>query len=175
VAIDRTPGVVLALCILTSCHGGPPDDSGLTEEEATPPLAAEIQVADPHTSSQLISGWYAVEKGEWRWTARKFSAVLRPPIGALKSGAVLTLNFTIPAPVIARLETVTLTASIGGTQLEPQTYRRAEQSIYSRDVPARLLSGHSVRIDFTLDKALPPGSDPREFGIIANRLRLEAR
>jgi len=175
VEIDRTPGVLLAFCLLTSCHRGTPDISSLTEEEATPPLAAEIRMADPRAGSQLISGWYAVEKDGWRWTARKFSAVLRPPIGAHKSGAVLMFNFTLPGAVIARLKTVTLGASIGGTQLEPQRYSRAEECIYVRDVPASLLSGHSVRIDFTLDKALPPGSDPREFGLIANRLRLETR
>ena len=174
-AIDRALFGLLALSLLASCHRGTPDIGSLTEEEATPPLAAEIRMADTQASSQLISGWYAVEKGAWRWTARKFSAVLRPPIGAPKSGAVLTFNFTIPAAVVARLKMVTLTASIGGTQLEPETYRRAEESVYARDVPARVLSGHSVRIDFTLDKALPPGSDPREFGLIANRLRLEAR
>ena len=174
-AIDRALEGLLAFCLLTSCHHGTPEIGSLTEEEAAPPLAAEIQMADTQASSQLISGWYAIEKDGWRWTARDFAAVLRPPIGARKSGALLTFNFTIPEVIVARLKTVTLAASIGGTQLEPQTYRRAEESVYARDVPPRLLSGHSVRIDFTLDKALPPGSDPREFGIIANRLRLEAK
>lgn len=173
--IDRTPAVLLAFCLLTSCHRGMPAVSTLTEEEATPPLAAEIRMADPRASSQLISGWHAIEQDGWRWTARKFSAALRPPIGAAKSGAVLVLDFTLPEAVIAKLKTVTLGASIGGTPLEPQRYSHAEECTYARDVPARLLSGHSVRIDFTLDKALPPGSDPREFGLIANRLRLEAR
>jgi hypothetical protein len=175
VEIDRTPAVLLAFCLLTSCHRGMPAVSTLTEEEATPPLAAEIRMADPRASSQLISGWHAIEQDGWRWTARKFSAALRPPIGAAKSGAVLVLDFTLPEAVIAKLKTVTLGASIGGTPLEPQRYSHAEECTYARDVPARVLSGHSVRIDFTLDKALPPGSDPREFGLIANRLRLEAR
>jgi hypothetical protein len=175
VAIDRVPRVLLALCLLSGCHRGLPDLSNLTEEEATPPLAAEIQMADTRASFQLISGWYAVEQDRWRWTARKFSAVLRPPIGAVKSGAILTFDFTLPEAVAARLKTVTLAASIGGAQLQPQTYTRAGESVYARDVPARLISGHSVRIDFTLDKALPPGSDPREFGVIADRLRLETR
>lgn len=174
-AIDRALFGLLALSLLASCRRGTSDLGSLTEEEAAPPLAAEIRMADSQASSQLISGWYAVERDAWRWTARRFSAVLHPPIGAVKSGAVLTFNFTIPEAIVERLKTVTLAASIGGTQLEPQTYHRAGEFVYARDVPARLLCGHSVRIDFTLDKALPPGSDPREFGIIANRLRLEAR
>ena len=174
-AIDRAPGFLLALCLLSGCRRGLPDLSSLTEEEATPPLAAEIRVADARASSQLISGWHAVEHNAWRWTARKFSVVLRPPIGAVKGGAVLTLKFTLPEPVVARLKTITLAASIGDTQLKPQTYSRPGEFAYARDVPARLLSGHSVRIDFTLDKALPPGRDLRELGVIADRLRLETR
>jgi hypothetical protein len=45
-----------------------------------------------------------------------------------------------------------------------------------REVPAALLTGHEVRIDFELDKAMVPGNgDPRELGIVADLVGLETK
>jgi hypothetical protein len=179
VAIDAirphllTSVLLAALCMVSGCSA--PDLRDRTEEE--PPLPSpEVQVADPRTPAQLLSGWHDVEHNAWRWTARNFAVRLRPPIGAAVKGATLTLHFTLPAVVISRLGPVTLSASIQGVRLAPETYRTARQALYARDVPPSLLSGNTVRIDFELDKVMLPGTgDPRELGVVVDRVGLETK
>ena len=165
--------LLAALGLVAGC--GAPDLTGRTEEEPPRP-SIEVRVADPLTSSQLLSGWYKVEGNSWRWTAGKFAVLLRPPIGSAAKGATLTLNFTVPAVVIAQLHSVTLWASIQGTRLAPETYHQGGRAAYTRDVPASLLSGNTVRIDFELNRVMVPGKgDTRELGVIADRVGLEAK
>ena len=172
-AVFRILLLLVLLGLVTGCRG--PDLTGLTEEEPPQP-STEVQVADPITSSQLLSGWYKVEGKSWRWTAGKFGVLLRPPIGSPMRGATLTLNFAVPAVVITQLHSVTLWASIQGTKLASETYRQGGRAVYTRDIPASLLSGSTVRIDFELNRVMVPGNgDTRELGIIADRVGLEAK
>jgi hypothetical protein len=165
--------LLVSLCLVTGC--GAPDLTGRTEEEPPQP-SAEIQVADPLASSQLISGWHNVERNSWRWTAREFAVVLRPPIGSAVNGATLNFSLTVPEVVITRLHSVTLCAFIQTTRLAPQTYQTSGKVNYIRDVPASLLSGETVRVDFELNRAMFPGQgDTRELGVIADRLGLEVK
>jgi len=159
------------------CKNGEPDLTGRTEEEAASPRAAAgIQVADPRSAPQLVSGWWDVEDHAWRWTARKFAVVLRAPIGAARRGATLRFSFTLPDAALNRFKSVTLSASVEGTPLASETYREPGPKVYARDVPSNLLSAYSVRIDFKLDRAFSPGNgDPRELGLIARRLGLESQ
>ena len=39
-----------------------------------------------------------------------------------------------------------------------ETYRKAGEYVYRRDVDASLISGDAVRVDFQLDKAFAPGA-----------------
>jgi hypothetical protein len=164
----------LALCA-AGCRRAAPDLAGYTEEEP-PRLAVALDLGDPASAAQLVSGWYAVERNAWRWTARNFAVVLRPPPAAERGGAILRFRFSLPEKVLSQLKQLTLSVSVQGTRLAPETYRRAGPAIYQRNVPAALLAGNSVRIDFSLDKALPAGDfDPRELGVIANQVGLETR
>ena len=166
---------LLALVLHAGSCGRAPDPALDTVEEP-PRLAAAVNVADPRSASQLVSGWHQIEQSSWRWTARNFSAVLRPPPAAAKHGAILRLELTVPEIVISELKEVTLTASIGGRHLAPVTFRQPGSSTYQRDVAAALLVGDSVRIDFALDKAIPSGKiDLRELGIVVKRLSLETK
>jgi hypothetical protein len=169
--------LLLSASFATGCKSGEPDFTGYTEEEApSPRAAAGIQVADPRAAPQLVSGWWDVEDHAWRWTARKFAVVLRAPIGAARRGVTLRFRFTLPDVVFSHFKAVTLSASVEGTALAPETYREPGPRVYARDVPSNLLSAHSVRIDFALDKAFSPGKgDSRELGLIADRLGLESK
>jgi len=165
--------LLFLLGALIACH--PPDLSDRTEEEPPWP-ASNLQVAEPDAAPQLISGWYNVEKNSWRWTAGKFAVILRPPIGSAVKGATLTLNFTVPEVIISRLRSVTLSASIEGTGLAPETYPSPGKAIFKRDVPARLLSGETVRVDFALNRVMVPGhGDNRELGVVVDRVGLEPK
>jgi hypothetical protein len=164
----------LALCA-AACRKAEPDLSGFTEEEP-PQLSSLIQVADPRVASQLISGWHQVEGNAWRWTARNFAAVLRPPPGSATLGATLQFQLTVPAIVIRTLKFVTLSSSIGNFHLSPETYLQPCDAVYARDIPPGILSGDSVRVDFALDKAIPAAqADGRELGVIAHRVSMETK
>jgi hypothetical protein len=163
----------VSLGVMTACR--PPDLTGRTEEEP-PQLSTEVQVADSSASAQLLSGWYSVERNSWRWTARKFTVVLRPPVGSAANGATLNFSFTVPDVVITRLHSVTLCAFIQTTRLAPETYQTSGKMTYIRDVPAGLLFGETVRVDFELNRAMFPGQgDTRELGVIADRVGLETK
>lgn len=139
-------------------------------------MATVLVMSDPRAAQQLLNGFYALEQNQWRWTAGKFSVALRPPAGVDQKGATLRVKLTVPAVVIEKLKSTTLTARIGATALAPATYSQPGEYVYAREVPAAALAGSSVRVDFTLDHAIPPGGgDQRELGIVVSMVGLEAR
>ena len=169
----------ILICALALCAGGcrraAPDLAGYTEEEPRR-LAVAVDLGNSASASQLVSGWYPVERNSWRWTARNFAVVLRPPPASARKGAILRFRFSLPDIVLARFKQLTLSASVEGTRLAPETYHRAGPAIYQRDVLPALLAGDSVRFEFSLDKALTAGEfDPRELGVIANQVGLETK
>ena len=146
-----------------------------TIEEA-PRQTSTVHMGDPTAGGQLVSGFHDIEGGSWRWTQKQFAVTLRPPAQAARQGAVLELHLTVPEPSIEALKSLTLTASVGGSTLAPETYRRAGAYTYRRDVDASLISGDAVRIDFELDKSIAPGaSDLRELGIVVTSAGLVAK
>jgi hypothetical protein len=137
--------------------------------EEGPALASMVAVADPHVASQLVSGFYGVEQNSWRWTAGRFSVLLRPPRTAAANGAVLQLKFSLPDAAMSKMKAVSLSAYVNGTALAPESYTQAGQFVYIRDVPASLLAGDVSRVDFALDKTVPPsGTDQRELGLVVS-------
>lgn len=131
-------------------------------------MATMLTMSDPRAASQLLLGFYPVEQSGWRWTAGKFSVVLRPPRDAAQAGATLKLKFTLPPPVLDRVKTTTLTAYVGDTKLNPETYSKAGDYEYVREVPASLFTSDSVKVDFALSKFLEAGTvEGRELGVIA--------
>jgi hypothetical protein len=86
------------------------------------------------------------------------------------------VRVTAPDVLIAKVGTVTLSASVNGQPLPPETYSAAGAYTYERDVPASLLTGGSVKVDFALDKVMPPaGQELRELGIVALSAGLEPK
>ena len=127
----------------------------------------------PRADVQLIRGFYPPEGGSWRWTAGKFTVILRPPPGASQYGARLNLSLNLPDAVIRYAGAPTLTATISGTPLAPEKFDGPGDRVYSRDVPAALLHEDMVEIDFTLDKPIPAGKlEKRELGVIVSSVGL---
>ncbi len=144
--------------------------------EESPRLASVIRMGDAKLESQLVSGFYGIEGNSWRWSARQFTVVLRPPFGASQRGGTLQLSLTVPPVIIEKLKNVSLSASVDGSPLPPETYTQPGPYIYKRDVPANLLTADSVKVDFQLDKAMPPaGQDRRELGLVLNSVALVAK
>jgi hypothetical protein len=136
-------------------------------DQEAPGMASTVHMGDPQIGNQLVSGFYGIEQNAWRWTGRRFSLVLRPPSGASQKGATLQLRLTVPPVVIEKLKTIALSATIGGSTLPPETYTQAGNYTYTREVAPALLAGESVRVDFQLDKSIPPsGADLRDLGVV---------
>ena len=80
----------------------------------------------------------------------------------------LEFRFTIVPQSIDRLGPLTLSAAANGTSLGAAVYDQPGDFIYAETAPADDLENSTVRIDFTLDKALPPnGGEQRTLGVIA--------
>ena len=167
----------LLLALLVGCQPPASVPVETIEEEAVPaPLASSIRAADAGASQQLVKGFYDVEQDSWRWTMKEFAVALGPPPGGSALGATLRLQFTVPDPVIEQLGAVTLSARAGETALAPETYSKPGGYVYERAVPGEILLGDVVAVEFTLDKAIAPGtSDRRELGIVFNAVELVAR
>ncbi len=169
------PAVVAALLLAAAACNHERVPKQPTIEEA-PRLASTVHMGDPTAATQLVSGFHDIEGGSWRWTQKQFAVTLRPPAQAARKGAVLELHLTVPQPSIDKLKSLTLTASVGGATLAPETYSKPGEYIYRREVDAKSISGDAVRIDFQLDKAIAPGaSDLRELGIVVASAGLVAK
>ncbi len=139
-------------------------------------LATMVHAADPRTATQLVRGFHNVEQNAWRWTEGKFAVVLKPPAGAAQKGAILELKFDIPDVVIEKLGSITLSASLNGRPLPPETYTKAGQYTYSREIAPGILSGDGANVEFTLDKFLPANAqDQRDLGVVMSMVGFEAR
>lgn len=159
-----------------ACKRQPREAPAEATDEQGQSLMTVLHVADPRASIQLLKGFHDIEQGAWRWTMRNFSVALRPPAGAAQNGAMLELKFSVPDPVIERLKSVTLSAKVGGTPLQSETYSKPGQHIYSREVPAAALVVDAVTVDFALDKAFPPSpADQRELGVVVTSVGFEIK
>jgi hypothetical protein len=159
--------LVLAVALLLTPGCRRQRSRATTVEEQSGVLASVVFAADPRTAIQLSKGFHDVEQNAWRWTAGQFNVVLRPPSGAAQKGATLEVKLSVPDTVIQHLKSTTLSAKVGGLALEPQTYTTAGENVYKREIPASVLTGDAVTIEFSLDKFLAAGQvEGRELGII---------
>jgi hypothetical protein len=171
-------GLAIALALAPlGCNNNEPKTVRVVEPETeAPPLASTLKASDTRRGGQFLVGFYGVEANAWRWTAKQFSVLLRTPAEAAQGGAELTLAFTIPQVAIDHSGALTLSASVEGTPLKPELYSKSGAYEYKRDVPAAALGKSAVRIQFSLDKAIPPaGAERRELGVIVNSVGLAAQ
>lgn len=136
-------------------------------------LVSVVNVVEPRTAGQLIRGFYPVESDSWRWTMKKFMVTLATPPDAVRRGATLELKFAIPDVIFSRLGPMAVSATINGVPLSPESYSKAGDCAYTRDVPPSALSNDGVSVEFTVDKGLPPSDqDHRELAIVVTSVGL---
>lgn len=141
-----------------------------------PPISATVHMADPQAAGQLLSGFHKLEENAWRWSMQRFTLAMGTPDGAAANGATLSLKFTLPEPVIAKLGAVTITAKVNGVALPSQVFKKSGGAEYSQPVPASALKGETATVEFALDKALAAGTlDQRELGVIVTQVSLDAK
>ncbi len=85
----------LSLALTMACNGK--HATTIQNDEGPPaganaPLVSSLNMSGASAKDQLISGFWGLENGAWRWTAGKFSVTLKTPLGAAQKGATLTLR-----------------------------------------------------------------------------------
>jgi hypothetical protein len=164
------------VCSSPGCKHRKVAERQTVEETGAPTLASTVRMGDPRGVVQLARGFHDIEAHAWRWTMRQFSVYLRPPPGSAQKGAVLTVNLTVPPAVLETEKSISLSASIDGNKLGAETWSKPGNYIYRCEVPGALLTGDSVRVDFDLDKAMPPNEkDARELGLVVSKVGLELK
>jgi hypothetical protein len=171
--------LLTTVLLLPGCASNEPElapESEAAENPAAPEgLLSSAHMGDPRAAPQLIEGFYGLEQGVWRWTARKFVVALQAPSGGAGQDTQLEFSFTLPETVISRLQAITLTARSNGTEIGSETYTQPGEYVFTKPVPAALLQGGgAIKVEFELDKALPPGdADKRELGLVAVSVALK--
>ena len=137
-------------------------------------LLSTLDVADPRAVDQLVEGFHQLENGAWRWTAGKFSVVVKVPVSTSPQVLAVVFRLTVPEVVTQRLGPVTLAVQANGSSLGSVTYDQPGDYVFQKDLPPESSDQELVRLDFELDKALPPGDpDYRELAIIAHSIGLK--
>src|SRR5215470_14573316 len=111
---------VLVVVALTGCKRTTHDAQALVQE----PSGTLLSVSDPAASTQLVRGFYGLEAGAWRWTAKQFEVALKPPAGASDNGAKLSFHLNVPGTIVDKFGPVTLNAALNGMPLAPETYSK---------------------------------------------------
>jgi hypothetical protein len=128
-------------------------------------LLADSRFATMPAELHLDRGWHELEYNCWRWTARRFSAVLN--VEALLHHAALRLRFHLPKEALEQRPAVTLGAVVNGTRLRQSVFSTPGEHEYA--APVALLDAGVVHVEFELDSAIRPmGGDQRELGVLVN-------
>lgn len=142
----------------------------------TSPVLSVLKMSDPDAGRELVTGIYGLESGSWRWTASKFAVALLPPQGAAENGATLEFKFSLPGVVVNKVGPLTLSAKVNGSTLPPQTYSKPGDYVYTAAIPSEPLRSGIGLLEFSTDKALPPGNgDKRELALVAVSVALLPR
>jgi tRNA (mo5U34)-methyltransferase len=122
----------------------------------------ESRVVDKDSDARLAEGWHGWE-GTCRWTARRFTFVVRRPPGGASE---FQLRFLVPDVILATRPSLTLTAQVNGYALPPHTYATAGEHVYEEKIPLEAAKQEILEIVFeTRDVTRPPAPDTRELGV----------
>jgi SAM-dependent methyltransferase len=128
-------------------------------------ILAESRLAPPSKDFHLDIGWHELEYNSWRWTDRRFSAVLE--LAEPLAPATLRFRFYLPKEVLEQRPSVTMAAAANGTKMQPQTFSTFGEHEYLAAAPS--VPAGEVRVEFELDGTIrAPGGDQRELGVLVD-------
>jgi hypothetical protein len=149
---------------------------GCKRRHKKPEIVTDARAGDPDVSDRFSDGFYNIEAGAWRWTAKQFTVILNPPANSAQRGGHLVVHLVIPDPVIANSKIIELSCSVGDLKLDPQVFAKAGNYTYERDIPADKLQGKDVHVDFAVDHTLAgTNGDMRQLGIIVSEVGLVSK
>jgi SAM-dependent methyltransferase len=127
-------------------------------------ILAESRLATV-TAFHLESGWHELEYDTWRWTERRFSAVLN--LGAALSPATLRFRFYLPKEVLAQRPAVVLSAAVNGVKLAASTFSTPGEHEYQAVAPS--IDAGAAKVEFELDGSIRASDgDQRELGVLVD-------
>lgn len=172
--MSRQRLALLALALLTAAACNKDKKKVEYIEEGSTQLSTAVNVADPRTAIQLLRGFHDVESNAWRWTASNFAVALRPPKDAT-AGARLYLDFVAAEAVSSKVGLPVISIKAEGKTLEPFKVTQNGPQKLERDLPADVLKGEVVNIEFSVDKFLAAGQiELRELALIVNSVGIES-
>ena len=125
------------------------------------------------SSTSLDSGWYELEQGRWRWTAKNFCATVTRP--QLQEASELRMQLYVPQELFGLTNSVDLNVTVNGVELPRATYNAAGPYLYRASLPKSCGTGDAA-IECSLSHALTSfGADERELGIVVHSMELVAQ
>jgi hypothetical protein len=132
---------------------------------------SRIAMGNPRFAGRL-EGFYQIEEGRWRWTQPKFAVSFYAPPRAATAAARLSLDIYLPDVLVQKMGKVTISASVAGHPLPPETWQKPGAVTYAREVPAAWLNPGVNRIEFAVARSFE--ADGRELGVVLTGASLEA-
>lgn len=168
VAATVLPKRLLIACLAVLALTGGCQRSAPEREPREPaPAFAYINTGDLRARPQLLSGWWPIEDGAWRWMAQHAEAQLAVPSNA-EPGFELHLFFP-PDQLRKAGGPVTATVLFDGVPFAEESYTIPGQYTLAKPVPSGLLHGPSVKVAIRLSRAAPPtATDQRELGAVVS-------
>jgi len=134
-----------------------------------PELLSYLNLGDIRSRPQLVSGWYAIEDGAWRWMAPAAEATLQPPPDG---PAQFELQLFFPPDFMRRAGSpVTVSVMLNGKPFTTAVYSEPGGHRLANAVPRELLTWPATSVSIRVNPAMPPtGSDQRELGAVVQGL-----
>jgi len=150
--------------LVLDSNQAPPDIPG-----AKPELLSYLNLGDIRSRPQLVSGWYVIEDGAWRWMAPEAEATLRPlPAPAVQ----FDLQLFFPPDFMRRAGSpVTVSVMLNGQPFTKAVYYEPGGHRLTRVVPRELLARPTTSVSIRVNPAMPPtATDKRELGAVVQGL-----
>ena len=122
---------------------------------------SSVLTANMATSDQLVKGFYPVEQGAWRWTAKDFAIALAVP---KSPHPMLNLDAAVPQVLLDQVGgSTTLHARMGTSELAPQTFNSAGNFTYQHELPEESRCGRGAGRLLSRQDCPPEGAAIRGF------------
>jgi hypothetical protein len=142
------------------------DVQGAPDSQAMAPF---VKTGDLRNKPQLISGWYSVEDGAWRWMMKRSEVVLRT-LEDPRLTFAMQLYFP-PGYMQHAGGPVTVSVRMNGKPLTTQSYAAPGSYRLEAMVPPGLASFPTSTVNIRLNRTLPPsGGEQRDLGAIVTEL-----
>ncbi len=136
-------------------------------------MLSYLQLGDIRSRAQLVSGWYAIEDGAWRWMAPEAEATLRP----LPDQAVqFELQLFFPPDFMRRAGSpVTVSVILNGKPFTSAMYFEPGGHTLAKRVPPELLgelfTWPTTHVSIRVNPYIPPNAtDQRALGAVVQGL-----